>query len=399
MINIYSNEDQTVVGEAYDDNNNLLENNVKAIIRVDIYNTFDAVAILSLNNRALVKYPKIIFKNKNKDSLILESPRGKISGATEYELTYKITRGTLKGENVKHNKYMSGSVEDLLYYRGEKIELDNMTIECKQVENGNDNYNNTQYYFEIITDDDLDYDSANLLFAMLSAITGAKFFCNMIHRKVGSIELYQRYSKYCRLIIYGSGKLQFPLKLRELLLLNEKLNNKEFLFNFLINYTDFTTSERKEHQLILGCNIIDYVIELYEHSKRKLKSGKTKKLYSILHSFFPIYTKEYAYIKSMFINFPEAPSALNNKFEFFELRDQIIHRGKVLIDKNELRVILDNIFVVNEIIRMMIPHLHKIGPTYMKSIDVYKANKMECTIELRREIIDRKINEVTKNKI
>lgn len=390
MVDIYSKIDQSVIGKVYDSDKMLLENDVKAIIRIDINDTFEAEARLLLNNNKWFKYQNIIYETNNGDQLTLIFSRGNIFKTDTEEVIYKITSGIMRGEKRKQNKYLSGAVEGLLYFSGEKVELNNMTIECKEVENRNSNYNKTKYYYEITTDDDLKYNDANLLFAMLSAISGAKFFCNIIHHKGGRIELHRRYSKKCRLVVYGSGKLLYPLKLDDLLTLKEKIDNDDFLFNILINYTDFTTDERSKHQLVLGCNILDYIIELYEHSIGKYEPGKTKKLYSILRSFYSTDTDVFKYLKSLIIQFPEAYSELNKKFEFYELRDQIVHRGKVLTDKNELRVFLDNIFVLNEIIRILLPHLYKFSPVYMKQKDIYKMNKMENSIEMRRRVIDKK---------
>ncbi len=391
MINIYSKEMSIVNGDIYDKNNTLLGSNVHAELNINAYDIYNSEVILDRSEEWSLK-SYIIFKSGDDCELHLRFKKVVSRNSISNEVIFNITdKSTIQGEKRDRNIYLSGPVENIWYHHDLSIVSDDIRIECKEISEFINGDENKRYIFELSTNNLINYDDANLIFAMLSAITGAKFFCTVIYQKQGVIKLYRRYSKKCSLS--KSIGLFYPIIFDDLTSLNKKINNYDFMFNFMINYTDFTTNERREHQLILGCNILDHIIELYEHSIGKIEPGKTKKLYSVIRSFFPNENTTISYLLSLIDGLPGTYAELSNKkkFEFYELRDQIVHRGMVFTSKNDTRKLDDNIFVVNEIIRILIPQLYKIGPVKLKNNLVYKVSKLEEAIDKRIELIDRKL--------
>ena len=148
-----------------------------------------------------------------------------------------------------YNTYSSGCVDRLLYYH-DKIKHGNLFIK-KEFVPDNFRNENRDYYYTIKSKDDINIEEADLIFLMISTMTGSKFFCRYSRDSSGIIVFLNKISKSNCLHIPGSGRLLFPLDFSTLYNLKNKFNSI-FLNNILLQYTTFCISSNIRERLILG---------------------------------------------------------------------------------------------------------------------------------------------------
>ena len=184
-------------------------------------------------------------------------------------------------------------------------------------------------------------------------------------------------------------KKQFELNFYDLY----KITNKQLLKFVLSLYTDFTTSYDIRFQLNNGINLIDYLMNLWLASGKDKKIGnKSHKLYNFLSD---IFKDEYYqnYLKKLIPNFKKMEDSYDKKlhFDFYYLRNEFCHGGLLIEDKELALRIVNNIFVLNEIIRMLIKNLNKIP---LKSLKKYRTipvtDNMEHCINYRIKLFNKR---------
>jgi hypothetical protein len=132
-----------------------------------------------------------------------------------------------------------------------------------------------------------------------------------------------------------------------------------------------------------GCNLLNYLVELAD-----MQGGSaTEKLYRLLAYVLEEDARCLAYSKTLFKEWPESVSNIaGRKFDFMELRDKFVHRGEQILEYEQFQLLFDNIFVVNELLRMVILHLDKIPHKELGEKVVIPVKDMQESMKLRREI-------------
>ena len=209
----------------------------------------------------------------------------------------------LTGKKNKNNEFESGCLDGLLYFHKE-IRYNDIIIKKHLVPEKYTN-KNSQYYYSIQSESVTDFESADLIFLILSTITGTKFFSRTLKDKSGKIVYRQRFAERCRIYLIGSGRLIFPIEFSEMMQLKDKVNI-DFLKSVLLLYTSFCTSNNIRDRLLMGCSLLDYLLEIYQKIALNVvkRVNKSKLLYQLISEIINDNTKLETYIKKLFKNFP-----------------------------------------------------------------------------------------------
>jgi len=282
--------------------------------------------------------------------------------------------------------YSSGAIKDATYYLDTKkiglLEIFSNSIPIKSREKG------IKDYFSILSTKEINKNDLEIYFLIISVYCGSKFFLREILYPNNRIELTRRNHSSNSLIIFGSGQLFYPLHLERLSEL-KNLIDEEFFTSILLQYSSFNTfKELKSFQLISGVNLLDYFIELAEKKRGKF-TGKysSQKTFQLLEELFSNDSKNYEYLKSMFIKYPENINDFNNRvFAFRELRNKFVHRGSLLFERN-LEEVREALFVLNEILRMIISRLDYFENQQLRIDKTIDSRPMRKSIEIRNKLI------------
>ena len=140
----------------------------------------------------------------------------------------------------------------------------------------------------------------------------------------------------------------------------------EYIYNFHLAYKNFCRAKNYEYQLYKGCSVLDYLISLFERNldikelRSRLKnSDKSSRLYALLW-YLELDNSTKVYLEEVFPGVSFWELKFDKKFEFYELRDSHLHRGQLFLTQNEVWKFQRCLVSVNEIIRILIPHLDKI---------------------------------------
>lgn len=312
----------------------------------------------------------------------------------ECELSLQIDSLTFKDVNRTSYTYHSSYVSNLLYEENQ-ISLLNIEIYKKIVNREDKKF----YYYEIESNNALNDETVNNIFYILSFMTASLFFRICSIDKTGKVKYIRKYSNNKSLTIFGSGNLMYPIDFALTYKLVDSMVNKDFFRNIVFIYSKFTTIKDRTNQFLNGSNLLEYLATCYitNHKKEysKLIKGQgsfSERLFFVLDSVLK--NDEKGYLNLLFSGYPKNIFQLNNSkkvkqsnaFFFVRLRNNLVHNGKLVEDKNEFTNLLDNIFVINELLRMLISHLDKIEKVE-KTIYGIQVNSMKQSIKDRKQLL------------
>ena len=310
------------------------------------------------------------------------------------EITFQIDFLQYQGENKKQLYHYHSSFVSNLLYEKEEIILQDFKIYKRMIKRNQKKY----FYFEIESAQQLSEDDVNNIFYILSFKTASLFFCICSVTKDGKATFRRKYSCNKNLTIFGSGNLMYPIDFKNTYRLVSSISNKDFFKNIVFIYSKFCTINDRINQFLNGSNLLEYLatcyIKKYKTEYSQLVNGNgsfSQRLYFILDSVLD--TNEKDYLNLLFTCYPQTISQFDNSnqqlqsnaFYFVRLRNNLVHNGKLFEEKDEYRNLLDNIFVINELLRMLISHIDKIEKVE-KTINGIQANSMEQTIQNRKQL-------------
>jgi len=311
------------------------------------------------------------------------------------EITFQVDRLEYQDENEKQLYHYHSSYVTSLLYEEEEIILPDFKIYKRMIKRNQKNY----FYYEVESVHQLSDDVVNNIFYILSFKTASLFFCICSTETNGKVTFVRKYSRNRHLTIFGSGNLMYPIDFEATYNLINSMSNKDFFKNIIFLYSKFCTINDKINQFLNGSNLIEYLatcyIEKHKSEYSNLINGKgsfSQRLYFVLDSILE--SNEKNYLISLFSSYPQTISQLNtsnnqqqnNAFFFVRLRNNLVHNGKLIEEKDEYTNLLDNIFVINELLRMLISYLDKIEKVE-KTINGIQVNSMKQIIENRKQIL------------
>lgn len=347
---------------------------------------------LSLNryniNKAKLIFDEIVPHNyDNNEDLVFETKKLKLNLAfnslRNSRITFRISAIETNLENQSEKYiYTSGPIKDILYFENE-IKLPDFIINKKWLPNKH--FEKSSWYsYSITSDSKLSRELIDKLFLLLSTYTSSKFFLREIHQPDGTLILENRNSSNRSIPLRGSGRMIFPLDFEKLF---EALNMVEpILFKKIhLKYSTFCTYDGMlSEQLIKGCNLLDYLIEISDLGKghkSKLTFKLLKKLYDSDNSIFK-------YLDELLDNYPQNIHEISKKeFDFWELRNKYVHRGEILYSRKQMLELQKAIFSLNEILRMIIARLPSFKTKEIDDVrEIIHSNDIQDSISKRREI-------------
>lgn len=385
-MNIDIPSKQEIIGDFIDTNGNTLIANVKVQLIFNRYNPIETKIFaddIDLSNVNKYNHDFVFRESDGTMYMVNLSLSTIFFQNAECYVDKIITKAINKASSFI---YTSGNVTGLLYFRdikSDKLEIIQYRVPQEVSEED-------RYYYEIKSNSPLDEEEIDLLFLMLSTITASKFFCISSLLSDGQLTFYARWAHQRRILIYGSGRLLYPIEMKELMEIGKNVP-PDYLRDVLLLYTDFCTTKGLFEQLIKGCNLIDYIIENYHASRgnQSLGKNKTEQLFKLLQVITVNNVPLQNYIKQLFIDYPmDIDQLKGKKFEFLERRDSHIHRGVYLSGREQMLNLLQNIFVINELLRIIILHLPQIPYKTLEGKEIIHISKMEDAIEFRRRTIN-----------
>lgn len=374
------------------------------------------------NTTAEISFDK--YNLKDSEVMIKELPQGMDDNAKKYYLRNELGYFTLTGYNVKGPpeilifkvlsfEYMETPIDHYIYqsnYVNNKLfSVKTININNCQIQRCTTDINTKKYYFyEILSDTRLTDDDVRLMFYILSVVTTTLFYQVYEKNKSGMVTLQHRAFKKSTLAYIYSVDSMFPLDFKDMYESIANNNFKETFCNIAFLYYLFTTAENKINQFLNGCNLLEYLISSYITNNKKdfqkklfcnksdsnakkdprCKANYSNKLYYVAEHLFS--SPEKKYFESMFVDYPTCIEDLNcninkdsnkNAFFFFRLRNNFVHNGKSF-EIGNWPDLLNSIFVINEILRILISKLDKIIPKYRKTTGI-KAKDMKDIIKNR----------------
>lgn len=297
------------------------------------------------------------------------------------ETIYRIDKIETSCDKVSENIMKSGLIRLLPEFSGREFQLMGINVKVKR-------HSSKFSFFECSSETAL----SNV--AKLKLVAGLSIYSNTSVRISeeclnGSLTISDKKSSSCELIYYGNGRF-FPLSIKSI---EECLSLMplEALKTFYFTYTEFIRTPNKVHQLYRGCAILDYFIELFQVNAglyiKNIKGGKSKVLLEIF-SRLELAPEQYKYLEKLFIGLDFSAGINKNiKLEFYELRDKLIHRGYIFEDAHQLPLFAKCLMSLNEVIRMLVPHLYLIRSWGFNDCEIYPTLSAEKIINARKEFI------------
>jgi len=384
MIDINKLSEQEISGEFFNEDGKLLitDHSNTGYLKFDRYNLGNSYLRFERGVPKPSGGNSLIFKTNSKCELKIRFPSTK-----NQTIIFDIEEAKFKNKTHDSIEYHSGVVSNLLYFE-EELSFLGIDVEKRRVPTDRATKMFESFYVLKPTEEK---DDENLLifFLLLSTYSGSKFFIREIKTN-NEHRFINRISKSRQISIWGSGKLLYPISLEDLERLYQNVEH-DFLETVLLLYTSFCTTEGVVEQLVNGTALLDYLIESYRevHGKDSLGWGKTKQLYKLLEILVEE-KKIKEYIAYLFKDYPEDYEDISKKFEFWEKRDQYLHRGNLLFDSKEIFALQHSVFVINEILRIIFLQLDKFEEVSLAPKEIYPIRNMEESIEFRR-------NQITKS--
>lgn len=375
--------------------NNLDHQSIKGYFDENDSETFEGQLLLdrhrlwnsSLTFREIIpnafsKREESLFVTEDDIKLVLGIPSSHISGH-DAQVKFDIKK-VIMPKNSNQDYIRTGPVKKLTYFPRD-LQVLGINFELKRVEKSKRLGNSPEFYFEGTIDETINQSKIEKLLFCLSTLTGS--FLWLSEKNIeGNLILENRKSKSRSLPYMGSGMMHFPIEIKELERLCNAIKWKN-LYHFHLHYSNFCTTSNYVFQLYRGCALLDYLITLF---KRNLqvngKKGKTSDLYAIIKR-LKIDKKNLEYLHNIFPNLPRKVDEVEEKFEFFELRDDHIHRGGIFLKQEEVWKFQRCIVSLNEVIRILIPHLDNIKDWKFHSKSYYKSISSKEIVDLRQELI------------
>jgi len=324
---------------------------------------------------------KPLFKLEDGSFFHLHVPSSRIQG---HEVVIKYMVYKIEIPNRNDESYIrTGAVGDLLYFPRE-FRLLGETVFLKSIPENNRIGTRGEYFFEIKNLNSNDPRIEDKLLFCLSALTCTSIWIAEKKNPYKRI-FFDRTSASSTMPYIGSGNMPFPIKMADLETLCHE-TTWDNLRTFHLLYARFVTANDLKYQLFLGCALLDYIIELFvDHFNLKRKYGKSKQLFSVIQQ-LQIQQDYLDYIHAIFPTLPRSVN-LNHKFEFYELRDRHIHRGGLLLNHEDTIQFHRCIVSLNEIIRIILPHIHLIQNWDLEMKNSYESLSSTEIVSTRQALI------------
>ncbi|WP_428235751.1 hypothetical protein [Gracilimonas sp.] len=329
----------------------------------------------------------IRFVINSKNSLDLKFPSS-YWGGDYSEVSFSIDKVTLQESKEKYVR--TGSFKRLIYFP-EEIEVFGYTVRKCEHQYHEGEKRIKENYFEWNYQNSITKREIDKVLMALSFLTCCSLFISE-HSNGSTITIFDKRSDKFTLPYMGSGMMFFPLSINtiEKLIKNVKW---EYIYNFHLAYKNFCRAKNYEYQLYKGCSILDYLISLFERNldikelRSRLKnSDKSSKLYALLF-YLELDNSTKLYLEKIFPGVSFSEFHLDKKFEFYELRDGHLHRGQLFLTQNEVWKFQRCLVSVNEIIRILIPHLDKIKEWDFTGKPFYKTASSKEIVNARQDLI------------
>ena len=296
---------------------------------------------------------------------------------------------------ISDKKYIrTGSIKRLIYFP-EEIEVLGFIVRKCERKYYEGEKRIRENYFEWNYQNSITKREIDKVLMSLSFLTNSSLFISE-HSDGETTTVFNMKSSKFTIPYMGSGMMFFPITIETV----EGLINKikwRYIYNFHLAYKHFCCAKNYEYQLYKGCSILDYMISLFDRNlefrdyKKRLKhSDKSSVLYSLLwYLNLDISTK--SYLEKIFPETSWSEFKLNKRFEFFELRDSHIHRGQLFLTQEEVSKFQRCLVAVNELIRILIPHLDKIDEWGFTNKPFYNTASSSEIVSARQDLIKWKL--------
>lgn len=367
--------EETFEGEAFIDRFNLRESYVKFFCPVPKPTGGDTICyIIDDKTRLHLKFPTPYWANNY------------------LEVSFSIAKVSLQENDEKYVR--TGSIKRLIYFP-EVIEVFGYTIRKCEHQYYEGEKRIRENYFEWSYQNSITKREIDKVLMALSFLTCCSLFIS--ERSNGStITIFDKKSDKFTLPYMGSGMMFFPLSIRTIEKLIENIK-WEYIYNFQLAYKNFCRAKNYEYQLYKGCSVLDYLISLFERNldlkelRSLLKSSdKSSRLYALLW-YLDLDHPIKLYLEEIFPGVSFSEFKFDKKFEFYELRDSHLHRGQLFLTQNEVWKFQRCLVSVNEIIRILIPHLDKIKEWDFTGKPFYKTASSKEIVNARRDLIKWKL--------
>jgi len=327
----------------------------------------------------------------NEKSLDLKFPSSYWSGNYS-EVSFSIAKIYLQEGKEKYVR--TGSFKRLIYFP-EKIEVFGYTV-CKcehQYYDGEKRIRKN--YFEWRYQNSITKKEIDKVLMALSFLTCFSLFISE-HSNGNTITIFDKKSDKFTLPYMGSGMMIFPISIKTIEELIENVN-WENIYNFQLAYKNFCRAKNYEYQLYKGCSVLDYLISLFERNldlkelrSRFKKNDKSSRLFALLW-YLELDNSTKIYLEEVFPGVSFSEFNFDKKFEFYELRDSHLHRGQLFLTQNEVWKFQRCLVAVNEILRILIPHLDQIKEWDFTGKPFYKTASSEEIVNARQDLIKWKL--------
>jgi len=302
----------------------------------------------------------ICFVTRDEYRIYLRFPSSYMTG-NYFEVKFRINKIVIPKSNEKYVR--TGSFKRLVYLP-EEIELFGFSVEKCERQYYEDRRKKRENYFEWSYEGSITEREIEKVLMALSFLTCCSLFKSE-HSNGNTLTLVDLKSDRHTLDYVGSGMMFFPISIKTI---EELIGNIKWkhIYRFQLAYKSFCSTKNYKFKLYNGCSILDYLITLFTRnlSIKQLvnqleKHGKSAKLYAILwHLKLDNSIKQY--LQEIFPEVSFSEFGFDKKFEFYELRDSHIHRGHLFLSQSEVWKYQRCLVSVNELIRILIPHLEKL---------------------------------------
>lgn len=333
----------------------------------------------------------VSFIIKDETELLLIYSGARIGGIGD-ETRARIHKIVKKESGSKY--FCTGAVKGLLYFP-RQFDLMGLNVSKEEVKIFEKGRPKTFYYFQCSYQSNISEHQINKAILGLSILSNSSLRLTE-HSDGETLVLYENVSAGSEIYYSGTGLMHFPIGKAAIEKMVVDVPWKQ-LWRFHLMLSNFVRTTDMVHQLYRGCALLDYLIELFDRSKycgveyknqpKKIqKLGKSLKLYGLLFN-LGLNEPEKRYIEEIFPGLTLEKFQIAKKFEFYELRDAHIHRGELFMTQEQLWQFARCNVSVNEIIRMLIPHLSKITQWQYTNKDFYRAIDSEDIVNKRQELI------------
>jgi hypothetical protein len=356
----------------------------QAKINFNKFNVRESYLLFNSNTPQLWKDESFCFVIDNKYKFFLNDPSRYWSG-TYSETKFTIDKLVIEEKGEKYVR--TGAIKKLVYFPRE-LSIFGYKLKSKVYRYKEGEKRKRKTYFEWTFQNNISEEEIDKILMVLSVLSCSSFFISEISDGE-KVEIHNFESTACRIPYFGSGNMYYPIQIRALEKLISEIRWKD-LDQFHLAYKSFCRTENLVFQLYNGCAILDWVIELFERNlkgfKIKKREGKSAILYRII-SFFKLDDIVKEYIETIFPEISFNEFYFEKKFEFYELRDEYIHRGGLLLTIEDIRKFQRCIVSLNELLRILIPFLYLINEWQVKDRPYYQTLSSEEIVNERQRLI------------